>query len=1664
MPLNVKKLTKRLVGILAWLVGGVIVLLIVVFILIQLPAVQNFAKQRIVVYLQKKVGTRVEIGRLRIIFPKQILLENVYFGDQHKDTLFSGRRIQVDISLFSLLHKEINVSYIGLEGVRANVYRLNPDTVFNYAYILKAFAGAPDTTHSTDTSGGFTFAVGAIHLQDIMATYRDDATGNDVYLDLGNFTTHIKTFDPAHSVYTVPDIDLSAVTARVRQFKPLMVLTSASGSASASSSAPIRLTLGSITLEHIAADYSGEPTLTRASLRLGNLKVQTDSLSLSRSAFAFKDIDLDSTDLQYDNDSTKRLARGLDNHHLKVTGLLLRADHIGIAPSAYAANITSINLHEQSGLHIRKFTGGFVYNDHEAHIKGLDIQTDYSEIRNETDAAYPSVDTLSKHIGLLYLDTRMIHSTINTRDVLLLVPSLAAQLKGYEASPLTLNGQVKGRVNALRIPLLELAGLRRTAISLKGTIKGLPDAQKAFYDLTILRLNTGRQDIAALVPPKALPSNIQVPETISATGTFRGTVNAFEAFLNARTSNGNAVIRGTMNLNAKTYAANITLDQLDLGYILKQPQNVGKISLKATAAGNGFSYPGLNTDIQAQLSDGTIKGYDYRDLVLKGSFHEGHGVLHSQVKDPEISYLMDLEADVTKGRPFPALKGTIQVDTADLHALHLVTDTLQLKGLVHMDFSSTNPDSLQGTLSLLHWAIDNNGRRLNADSIALVAAHPGDSQYIHLWSDMALLDLDGVYRLTDVPGALAQTIDHYYALTGTGAVGAPAATPGAHPVARQHSGAPHHTPAAPAPQSWKLHLLIKPSPLLLSFVPALKGTDTLGIQASFNSAQNDLRMTVRTPKLLYGADTVYKLDLAAATGTKGANELDYRLQTDKAMIGAFPLNRTIVAGHLADNKLFTTVTLKDPDAKDWYRVAASIAQGHTTAADGTQSPNGWTLSLNPDSLLLNHTAWTVSSDNSIHYDSTGIIARDFQISHAGQSMEINSVTPEASAPIELTFKDFHLSAMTAAAGQDSLPADGILNGTAQVTHVMSGPVFTSDLTIKDLSYQKDTVGDLTLKVDNQQTDTYTADISLEGHKSDLTIKGTYHTGDGKMDLNLHLGALNLAAAKPFAAGQLNDIKGTLKGDMHITGTAAKPVPDGNLHFVDAVITPNITDEPLKLSNDNIEFDNTGFNFSEFAILDSAGNKATVDGNVYTTDYRNYKFDMTFNANNFRLVNAPQASDRMFYGKLNIDAAVNLEGDPGSPKVDGDLRVNKKTDFTFVLPENDPEVVSREGVVRFVDKNNPGDTISAKMALDSITALAPMKGMNISANIETDSSANFTMIIDQRNGDAIKVRGRSSLNFGMDESGKTTLTGNYEISAGSYSLTLDVLKRVFNIQRGSTITWTGDPTSAQLNLTALYLASAPPIDLVEDELAGSSAAETNKYKQKLPFMVSLMMKGEILKPIITFDINLPNNLLLLWPEVDTKLQQVRSDPSELNKQVFALLLLGRFVGDNPLESGAGGTSVAQMAFQSASQILTGELNQLAGSLIKGVDVSFDLNNTQDYSTGQEQDQTDLGVTVSKRLFNDRIKVNVGSDFELAGTLPGQNASNIGGDLSVDYELTKDGRYMLRAYRKNQYDVVVEGEVIETGLSFILTLDYNKFRELFGKYFEQKLQARKLTHGS
>ena len=1170
-----------------------------------------------------------------------------------------------------------------------------------------------------------------------------------------------------------------------------------------------------------------------------------------------------------------------------------------------------------------------------------------------------------------------------------------------------MNTVVKGFVKNISIPVFELSGLRNTGIRLSGSVKGLPDAQKAVYDLNLQDVHTSEKDIRQLVPAKLIPLTISIPVQLSAKGSFKGSMQQFASHLQLSTSKGNATAHVQLS-HKDQYSATISTQNLDLGYLLKQEKNMGRLTVQASLQGKGFDYKKASAGFNARVLSAELKGYTYTHLTADGSLQNGSATIHTTIDDPNIAFNLQAIANVVN--PYPGIELQLQLDTLNLQALHITNDTLNLHGTITANLPVTNPDSLVGNISVTGLSVFTKGKTIDADTILVSAIADGTERQLRISSEPLQADLTGTYKLTEIARVLQHAVSPFYTIAG-------------------------FKDTVVSPQQWQLHATLLPSPMVLHLIPGLKGSEPVILAAHYTTKGNDLGFSVSNKKILYEGQQLNGLDISGATQNNG---LDIFASLLHAKAGSIDIYKTRLGGLLLHNKLDFSLGVQDKADQLKYRLGGSVDSINSRPS----------LSLHEDSLLLDYDQWAVSAGNFIQYDSTGLQVHNFKISRNNQSLYINSSQPVFNAPIQVGFTDFHIGTLTKMINQDSLLADGIINGEALVKDIAGNPLFTSDISVADLSYKKDTLGNLLLKVDNAEANTYAAAISLQGHGSNLQLNGKYFNNTGSFDMQLKADSLNLATVKPFAAGQLNTIEGHLKANVRITGTTDKPLVNGALHFDHAYLTPTLTGERLKLPNDTILVNEQGIHFNRFTLSDSSGNNAVVDGSINTTDFRTYGFAVNLDAKDFHVVNTPQASGKLFYGKLNVDTHIGVTGDMVSPKIEANLRVNKQTNFTLVLPTNDPEMASREGVVQFVDKHHPEDTSVLKTILDSINNQSKLLGLDMNATIETDSAAVFNMIIDERNGDALTLKGKADLAAGIDKSGKISLTGSYALQQGSYQLSLSLLKRKFDIQKGSTITWTGDPMSAIVDITASYLANTASIDLVGPQLAGRPASEVNKFKQKLPFKINLKMEGELLKPNIRFDIVLPAETLTAWPEVDTKLQQVRNDESELNKQVFALLLLNRFVGENPLESNSGTLGMEGVVRESASSILTDQLNRLAGSLINGIDVNFGINSSQDYSTGEAQNKTDLTVGVSKSLLNDRLKVNVSSNFELEGPNAGKsNANNFAGDVAVDYQLTKDGRYMIRAYRKNKYESVIEGQIIETGMSFILTFDYNKFKEIF-----------------
>jgi hypothetical protein len=86
------------------------------------------------------------------------------------------------------------------------------------------------------------------------------------------------------------------------------------------------------------------------------------------------------------------------------------------------------------------------------------------------------------------------------------------------------------------------------------------------------------------------------------------------------------------------------------------------------------------------------------------------------------------------------------------------------------------------------------------------------------------------------------------------------------------------------------------------------------------------------------------------------------------------------------------------------------------------------------------------------------------------------------------------------------------------------------------------------------------------------------------------------------------------------------------------------------------------------------------------------------------------------------------------------------------------------------------------------------------------------------------------------------------------------------------------------------------------------------------------------------------------------------------------------------------------------------------------------------------------------------VQVGGNIPVEGSTSQQNnAQNLTGDVQIDYKLTKDGRYKLKAFRQNQVDNISNGVITETGTGILYSKDYNRTKDLF-RFFKRKKKKK------
>lgn len=1420
-----------------------------------------------------------------------------------------------------------------------------------------------------------------------------------------------------------------------------------------------------------------------------------------------KALSLKNNFIRYDDNNLAKTA-GFDFGHFNTKELTARISNFEYSPDKTAAFVKQLHFKDTSGFELDSLHVNFVLSDAALSAKELYVQSKSSLLKDAIEIKYDSIAGITAHPRSSSLDAVLNNSTIAFNDLYLVAPFLKRSFSPQQFAGMVvhLNTELHGNLARVYLPYLQLTGLSSSSLNAHGTLYNLTDANKFSYDLYIDRSNVLKSDLLKFVPPKnqlsfanlpsvfslsghitgnknnlvadvrttgkgvtlngifnlknitdpsklkydfairsgsidkniimgfiptgKLPPQIKLPATMNFSGKFSGDVNSFVADLKINDSYGNATVKGFMrnmtNPDAATYDLLITTNNYDIGKLVSQDSVLGKVTGSFTAKGTGFDYKTMRSAINASVQQLQYKKYNYQHAEVYTVFNAGIIDSKGSINDSSLTLHYDVKANLQK--EYPSVNGFVRVDTAQLQKLHLYKEALNFSFAADMEANNTTPRNLDINVLIDSIKMQKGKQFYALDSIILTAASAAGKDDIKFRSPFALLHAAGAFDYDKVGDAIVQYVNHYYKL----------------PVAVMAKNIPD--------QQLVFEGTIINHPLLLGLIPDLKAYDNINFKGSFASADRDsaLNLSVGMPYLAYQNNSLRNGNINIASKNEHIN---YAINFDTLNYAANTFYGSRLNGSAANDSVSVSAITKDRSGKDWFGLKASLYA----------KEDNYSFRLK-DSLLLNYERWKVATDNYISYTPQGLIVHNFMITSDTAKIQINSRQEIANSPIDITIDNFNLKSISAIASKDTLLASGIMNAKIEVNDLHKNiPAFTGNLTITELAILQQPLGLVTAYASKQSENNITATASLQGHGNDITATGNYYLNnpDQQFDASAQVKKLNLASLQGFTGGQIKNATGNIFGNLSVEGKFADPRWKGELNFDTARFTIAQLNTGYKISGQKIVLDYPAITFNNFIIKDSMDHEMKIDGNIAMNQAKSFDLKLDINTLDFVLLNAPKAINNELYGFAAVDANISVSGTSVSPNIEGDIFVQDQSNVTIVIPQTSYSKNEGKTIVRFIDR----DTFDINPPVmpfveEKETQSGFAQFLNYNLNIEIKKAASLTIIIDPATGDQIKVQGDAQLNAGVDPGGHIVLAGNYELDNGYYLFNYQFLQRKFILSRGSTIAFGGTPMRARLDVTAAYTVNTSAKDLLGNEVGSVDPLLANSFNQKIPFKVILYLTGELSRPTIKFDIQLPDDNLVISNEmkttIDNKLAQIRGDEAATNKQVFSLLLLNRFTGEQSSDFFRGnGTDFTDIARQSVSQFLSSALNEIAGNLLKGIDIDLNLNSFRDYSNGGNAQRTDLNVALTKRFLNDKLSITLGANIGVEGQdASGKGNNNYIPDITIGYKLTKDGKYLLRAYRKNQFEVVLDGYVVETGLGFVVTMDYENFTELFGRRKKKK----------
>jgi translocation and assembly module TamB len=1670
---RIKIWLRRIIRIFAWIVTSFILLFLILTLLLQFSAVQTWLTGKIASSLSRQIQTTIEIDRVSIRFPKKVGLKGIYVEDQKGDTLLHGGGIFVDVGMMGLLRNKVNVNKLELENITANMLRQKPDTVFNFQFLINAFAPedngdtlpADDYIEQNDQENEWQINIDRVSLRNIRYRLIDHFSGIDLQTSLNSFDTRLRRADILNERYHAEDIIIDGLNVVMNMSEPSVpsppktdeaeiaeldiaatainlssiVFTFASydGTLMDVSAAKLNafprniqlhnfiIDLQSISAEKLIADFifppseqadtiaiaTDQPENDGFSFRFADVMdwhISVDELSLKESAFSMQD------------GSGQNYQQEFDAQNIKLANLELQARKIIVNPERVKMDLLQLGAVFSDQFRLKNLQANIDLTGNSS-IKNFRLETGESLLALHLTSPGSFLDISSEILPDYTFDLEFEPSHLNS-DLAYLVPAMNEFYFNWPGNKgARLGGSVTGTLNDLKIDSLWVTGPDFFTTYLDGRIRNITDPENIFLDDVLFRFFAAPQRFLANLPDTLTPEGIELPQYIYADNRSSGSLKDFKTQLSVRTDLGDFAFRGELkdtDEQEAVFDGRFFTKGFDFGKLLKQTETIPQpIALELDFEGHGLEPQTMELLASLRINDLMYAGHSYEEIAIQFGLKDSLANVSTHYNDE----LLNFDLDVSYGlfSEIPVLKSVVNVEYAHLQQLGFLDNDLLVQTNVETDIVLDIEDFFNGWITITGTYVASEGMVYNVPDFRVNSESVRDDYNLNVISSMISAGYTGNISPAGIPGIISGHFAHYYDLPF---------------IEVEEEDTLLH-------QKFEMYLNIIPSDFISSvLLPGLDSFDTVKVLTGYDSRIRDLMIEISLSDLKYSGIDADDFLLSVISDEAS---LDFEVQLSSLAINDINLNQFELKGKFENEILDFNLGIKDPESNPFYAFAGTVELADTL----------YRLQFDGEGLLLNGESWNIPDDNLIVLGTKYLHINNFRLENEGRALIAQSRDHEADYPIiDVEFRQIDIGRLTGFAENQIPPLGGIFNGELSLMNIFETPAFVADLTVSDFTFEGEKIGDILLKAENPIEDRFDLFASLQSEVTSLLITGNYTVGETPgIDLDVDLERLDLPSFEGFTAGNLTHLRGHLAGKMKITGTTDSPVVSGELNINETSFRVPALNAGYFLRSEKIIFDRQNIRLQNIALEDSTGRRASLNGTINYEDFNELVLNLDLSSRNFLLMNVKQGQNPLYYGRILMDTDLSIRGSQVNPVVEGRLKLNEGSNFTFTLPQTMPEAIGDEGVVEFIQFR---DTLFYQLARETAQPdelRSSFEILDVSVNVEIDPQTDVRIIIDRYAGDFIEVIGGGVLSFSIDPGGRVSLSGRYEIADGEYLLTFyDVIRRNFRIQSGSNIIWTGDPLEANVDITAIFTQRTSAGELMANQMSAGQE-QSVALRQQYPFLVYLKMKGNLMEPVINFELDLPpEHRNAMDGSIMARINQINQNESELNKQVFALLILGSFVQENPFAAlTGGGGGLSGTARTSASQILSQQLNRISDRYIRGVDINFEVESFVDFTNGEAAGRTELQMEVSRDFFDDRVRITVGGNIELEDETRRREATEIAGDFNIEYLLTPSGNLILRGFRKKNYGDIFDDQVIDTGIALMFSRSYNRFRDLFKK---------------